>query len=137
MFPAGVLFLLALSYYRCRPAALPHLLYPEDHLMVDIESRLPGFKQNLSMVPEHIREGIALYVEHGRIPGDFLCAVISNDLFQALGRADHINRHALHEISAFIYTYTPSACFGSEKKMTAWSEHNGLQGKTNEASTDG
>ena len=48
-------------------------------------------------VPEHMQPGIRNYITHRLPPGDFLYAVLSNDLYRASCRADDHNRHALSQ----------------------------------------
>ena len=42
-------------------------------------------------IPEHMLQSLNLYVKKGVPVGDFLTAVLSNDLFEAVGRADNDN----------------------------------------------
>lgn len=61
-----------------------------------------------------------------RIPvGDFLHAVLSNNLMESMSRADEANRRDLFEICSYIYNHTPISCHGSPKKVKAW-----LSGRT-------
>ncbi len=47
----------------------------------------PNIISNLELqIPEHMREGIAAYVVDRRMPGDFLQALISHDLWETVGR---------------------------------------------------
>ncbi len=56
-----------------------------------------------------------------RIPtGGFLEAVLSNNLREALGRADDENAAALRDIVAYIYNELPGACWGSPERVDAW-----------------
>ena len=71
-------------------------------------------------VPEHDVDGLFLYVFHGIMPGSFLEAVLSNDLMESFGRADHINKEKIFNICQFIYNEIPSDCWGSPEKMQAW-----------------
>ena len=73
-----------------------------------------------SRLPEHMREGTRAYIEEGRLPGDFLQAVICNNLADAVGRADHINKHLLPEWVLFFYNEVPRGCWGSKDKMRQW-----------------
>ncbi len=66
------------------------------------------------------KEGIDNYAQH-RIPcGDFLTAVLANDLMGALGRADDENRKDIFEICSYVYSEIPSICYGSYKIVKAW-----------------
>lgn len=75
-----------------------------------------------SALPAHMRDGAEDYVERGYEPGDFLCAVLSNDLAGAFGHADTINRGFLDAWVTWLYNEAPSRCWGSEKKVAAWIE---------------
>jgi hypothetical protein len=72
------------------------------------------------MLPIHTKIGIDLYVNEGYPVGDFLYAVLTNNLFEATGRADHINRPNLADICLYIYNYTPAVCWGSIDKVENW-----------------
>lgn len=75
-----------------------------------------------------LKESIARYVEKGVPTGSFLEAVLSNDLFAALGRGDETSRTHLQELVRHIYWNVPSGCHGSPQKVTAWIRHRGLGG---------
>jgi len=66
------------------------------------------------------KEGIERYVEQGVPLGDFLLAVLSNDLKGAFGRADDENRRDLYEIVQWCYNEIPSDCWGSPEKVRQW-----------------
>jgi len=104
--------------------------------MVRVDALVRSYYHNASLLPQHISEGLLRYVEFGVIPGDFLCAVLEGNLFEACARADHVNRHALPTICTFISSYSPVGCWGSREKLLAWSDRNGLQGKTAEDTAD-
>lgn len=71
-------------------------------------------------IPERMMEGVLLYVEKGVVPGDFLVAVIQNNLKEAVGRADTENMRNLPAFVGYFYNETPLACWGSKEKMEAW-----------------
>lgn len=52
--------------------------------------------------------------------GDFVTAVLNNDLKEAVGRADGASLHALHSIVAYVYNEMPAASQGSPEKVQAW-----------------
>lgn len=76
------------------------------------------------LLPEHMRGAMQRYIENRIPPGSFLMAVLSNDLMDALGRADSVNRVRLRDIAVWLYNFSPSGCFGSVEKVRAW-----LQGR--------
>lgn len=52
--------------------------------------------------------------------GDFLRAVLTNDLFEAVARADMHNRATLAEIVNYVRWNLPPECYGSSQKYDAW-----------------
>ena len=74
------------------------------------------------LVPPHLQDTIKNYLDHGLRTGGFLEAVISNDLFAAMRRADGISRNNLHGIVQFFWNYTHSNSFGSPKTYSDWIE---------------
>jgi len=74
------------------------------------------------LIPAHMVEGLVLYVEHGITPGDFLLAVLRNDLVEAAAHADEINKHLLFEYADVMWNYLPSTCWGSPALVRAWIE---------------
>jgi hypothetical protein len=67
-----------------------------------------------------MRPGMQRYIEQGIRPGDFMTAVLSNDLFGAFGWADDINRRKLFDICAWLYNHAPAGSYGSPKHMQDW-----------------
>lgn len=67
------------------------------------------------MIPEYMKEALDRYVNQKIMPGSFLQAVLCNDLFGAMGRADSNNRAALYSIVQYIYNELPSNSWGSAK----------------------
>jgi hypothetical protein len=52
--------------------------------------------------------------------GDFVTAVLENDLHNAVGRADHKSLAALPSIVAWVYNEMPATSWGSPAKVAAW-----------------
>ena len=73
-----------------------------------------------SQIPPNIVEGLDRYVNEHQPVGDFLTAVLSNDLRESLGRADLSSRRAIFEIVSLLYNYAPGVCWGSKEKVMAW-----------------
>lgn len=71
-------------------------------------------------IPERMMDGLQRYVVNHIAPGDFLMAVLTNDLHEALGRADDENMANLPAYGAFLYNNVPSNCWGSPEKVQAW-----------------
>lgn len=71
-------------------------------------------------IKPEIRRALNDYAEHGIPVGSFLTAVLSNDLMQAIGRADDGNRATLWQICGYIHNEMPSPCHGSLEAVKAW-----------------
>lgn len=82
----------------------------------------PEYITKLGALPEHMRCGVKSWIEHGHNsrPGHFLTALLSNDLFGALGRADEENLNALRAYGVYFYCYAPAGCYGSPERFAAW-----------------
>jgi hypothetical protein len=87
---------------------------------------IDGREPDWGLLPERMHDGIQCYIENGIRPGDFLTAVICNDLREACRCADDENRHLLFEYVKFFYAHAPCDCWGSPEKYKAWVRHRGL-----------
>jgi len=72
------------------------------------------------VVPDETIETINNYIAHGVPTGDFMHAVLTNDLRQAASYADDGNARALCAIVAYLYNEAPSIAWGSAEKVNAW-----------------
>jgi len=75
------------------------------------------------LVNPSLREGIERWVHLGYPPGDFLTAVICNDLRLAACHADDNNRLLLADWAIWFINNPPALCWGSKEKAIAWQEH--------------
>lgn len=73
--------------------------------------------------PELLKESLRAYVD-GRPTGNFLQAVLENNLGMALLRADEENKLLLPEIYAFVVDAVPSFARGSAKAVAEHLEKN-------------
>ena len=68
------------------------------------------------------KDSLDRYV-NGCIPtGDFLRAVLANDLREAFGRADAENIATMFQIVSYCWNEIPGNCWGSYEKVDAWLE---------------
>ena len=81
-----------------------------------------------TLIPQYMREGVLHYIERGIPPGDFLSAVLCNDLRGAVDRADETNIQIIHRYVIFFYNYAPYNCWGNEEYFVAWVKNGGLKG---------
>jgi len=71
-------------------------------------------------IPSYTLAALERYRD-GHCPvGDFLQAVIANDLRESLGRADEANTEALQKIVWWVYNELPSPAQGSAEAYREW-----------------
>ena len=68
-------------------------------------------------VSQDVIDTLKRYIEKGIPTGGFLEAVLSNDLFGAMARADSYNRASLFFIVQYIYNNLPIGSYGSRKNV--------------------
>lgn len=74
------------------------------------------------VVSDEMLESLTAYAERGRPVGDFLTAVLSNDLMEACGRADDFNLSNLPAFCAWVYNECPGPAHGSRQMVHDWIE---------------
>ena len=84
------------------------------------------FSGEYARIPERMRSALMRYLIDRVQPGDFLTAVICNDLRNAIWRADAENKALLSLYVMWFYNIAPGNCHGSATVMNAW-----LTGKEN------
>ncbi len=82
-----------------------------------------GYEFRGFTIPARMLDAVNRYIQDGDPPGDFLTAVITNDLREAIARADDHNQINLPAYVAFLHNEAPSQCWGSPEKMKTWMEH--------------
>ncbi len=75
---------------------------------------------NYDKLPEHMQEAARLYIEEGEMPGNFLVAVLTNNLVEAFARADDINQDCMHVWVGWLYNEIPMGAWGSAADVLAW-----------------
>jgi hypothetical protein len=71
---------------------------------------------------------LADFLVDGMPTGDYLRAVLSNDLMGAFNRADDENTAALPEVVKWCRWHLPSGAWGSGAKVDAWESAAGYRG---------
>ena len=77
---------------------------------------------NYDMLPEHCRDGMRRYIEHGVIPESFLQAMICNEFVETCVQADPNNLYELKGCAMFLYWEIPGLAWKSEERMKAWAK---------------
>jgi len=73
-------------------------------------------------VPAQMMAAIQRYIKHKYPVGDFLTAVITNNLKESINRADDNNLKNLPAFVHFFYNEAPPQCWGSVENMKNWLE---------------
>jgi len=81
---------------------------------------------------QRLHDAIARWVADGKRPGDFLQAVLENDLKNAVGRADDEHIVNLPAIVAYLYNHLPAICWGSPEEVNAWEAYHVAKRKAEE-----
>jgi hypothetical protein len=75
------------------------------------------------LIPENMRPELLRWIEDGIRPGDFLNAIIENDLYRTFNIADDENIFRIQSYVKFFYNCTPIGCWGSIIKAKEWEKH--------------
>ena len=78
--------------------------------------------EDYSLIPDRVMNNLLQYVEGNEAPGGFLFAVLSNNLFEAIGRADNEMQPLIPLLVKFISWKIPYGCHGSPDIVKAWME---------------
>lgn len=75
------------------------------------------------LVPvRYMEDGLRLYLEDGTMPGDFMEAILRNDLMTACAHADATNKHNIFQWAEWLYNYAPMGSYGSSENVQNWSK---------------
>jgi hypothetical protein len=77
---------------------------------------------------DNTKQELLRYKEHGIPTGDFLYAVLTNNLLAAFGCADEQNAMDMREIAMFVYDELPSISHGTRERVGNWIRNKGLVG---------
>ena len=76
---------------------------------------------------DSILKALTLHVENGAPCGDFVTAVLANDL-SAVAKADDQNLADIVEIFQYVHNELPANCHGSPEMVSMWRSVGGLAG---------
>ena len=86
---------------------------------------MAGYYHNWNMRNRDLAQTLEDYLMRGYQPGGFTTAMLSGDLFGAVGRADHWNKPDIGEIATAVVNTCPSAAIGSYAAVEAWCADSG------------
>lgn len=75
--------------------------------------------RNYVIVP-HMLGSLTRYIDQRTKPGDFLCAVIQNDLIGAVQLGNPESVANLPAYVAYLHNMAPPDCWGSKEKFETW-----------------
>lgn len=78
------------------------------------------FTGEYEKIPERMQDALKRYVHERIQPGQFLTAVLRNDLKEAVGRADDENLPLLPLYVRWLYNVAPGCCWGSPENVKEW-----------------
>ncbi len=106
-----------------------------EYALADLDERQEALLAELhpavQIFPGRMRGPIVRYLVAGRRPGDFLQAVIRNDLREAVSRADDDNQALLLAWVQLLYMHAPAGSWGSLAALEEWIERRGACYKWN------
>lgn len=82
---------------------------------------LPADKQ-FPAVEAHMRLALERYLNGGVTPGNFLTAVLENNLMNAVRVADQYNRAHLATIVGYLMEHMPVSSWGNRQLVDSWME---------------
>ena len=84
------------------------------------DARYRGSRYRGVQIPEHMIGAALSYFNEHQPPGDFLRAVLENDLMEAYRQADDENVVAMHAWVVFLYNEAPIGSYGSPENVKVW-----------------
>lgn len=91
-----------------------------------IERRYSDDAPDPKLCPTRVQSSLEAYVR-GLPPGDFVRAVLSSDLNDAIARADDVNIHALPHVVAYVREHLPAVAWGSPAAVNRWLASNNYE----------
>lgn len=92
------------------------------------DDKYSKFDGQYAVIPSITQYALTRYVTEGQDGGDFITAVLENNLQQAFAHADLDNVEAMDAIVKWIYNRAPGSCWGDREKVRAWYTHHGMKG---------
>jgi hypothetical protein len=77
-------------------------------------------ERDYQRIPPACRNGLIRFILFGDEVGDFLYQILSNNLVEAAGRADHLNIEILHVYAGFLYNVAPRSSWGTQNVVECW-----------------
>lgn len=90
---------------------------------VDVRNKIKlKYKFENFFIPLRMMGGIDRYIKQRIQPGEFLTAVICNNLKETVGQADEENMRNIPAYVSYFYNEAPADCWGSSDNFLKWLE---------------
>ena len=83
-----------------------------------INTKLLDFSQH--KMTEQSKESLYNYFVYGLEPGGFMTAVLSNDLYRAVGKADFVNISLINVYVDWLRWHAPHGSYGTPEMVCSW-----------------
>ena len=80
-------------------------------------------------VPPPLRAALGRWIRDAELPGEFLFAVLANDLRETIGTAGPAELQLLPAIILHLVNNAPPQCWGSRNDVAEWLHSRGLNGR--------
>ncbi|MCK9435013.1 MAG: hypothetical protein M0R32_09400 [Candidatus Cloacimonetes bacterium] len=77
-------------------------------------------KKHYGKIPPHMLEDLNRYATDHVLSGNFLYALLSNDLSKSFSYADSETMNAMYDYVQYVFNYLPLQCWGSKEKVDDW-----------------
>ena len=77
-------------------------------------------------IPKSIQRDVFQYIAFGTEPGQFVKALMQNDLMRTFATADEYNVTNIWKYCSFLYNYAPAHAFGSNQAYDDWTRRGGM-----------
>mgnify|MGYP003574442809 CR=1 FL=1 len=104
----------------------------EEYSEEGIKKFLKSFRFNGYYIPEYMHEDIVMYLMEGKLYGDFLISVFTNDFKGTAQNADSENMNSLPAYAALLI-HVPIISQGSPDVVNAWMNKGGVLGLQKES----
>src|SRR5687768_16345644 len=93
---------------------------PADAIIANMLERDIRYEFRKFGLPDYMLDGLLRFVLHGIHPSNFLYAVLTNNLREAVRTADENNERRLVQWAKFVHCAIPGPCHGSPDAVRRW-----------------
>lgn len=99
----------------------PKIIYPPNQQQRKAMTTEKWSHVDFDSIPNPaMRQGLETYLDHGQLPGNFLTALLRNDLRDFYARADETNMHLGLSWVRWMHNEFPGNAWGSKEAVEKW-----------------